>query len=126
MSIYYHPYKDASNTLRAWLAAYGIGAPVLILSQSYVSTKIDTEGNGQCIAAAFLMGLAIQGLFLLFNKIAMGYLYENELGIIKDKSCRSKVSSWYSEAFWLHILADVVSIALFTYGTYQIMKALLF
>jgi len=125
MSTYYQPYKDATITLRAWLAAYGIGAPVLILSQEYVSSKIDLEGNGECIAVAFLAGLAIQGMFLLFNKISMGYLYENELEILPLEACRVKLSSWYSEAFWFHLIADIVTIGLFTYGTYQIMKALI-
>ena len=125
MSNYYGPYKDASATLRNWLVAYGIGAPVLILSQSYVSTKIDNEGNGQCIAIAFLVGVAIQVLFLLFNKISMGYLYSHEEKIIGDKSIRFRLSNWYSDSFWLQLIADLLAIGLFTYGTYQIMKALI-
>ena len=53
---FYGPYSHFSRTLRAWLVAYGIGGPVLLVSQDHLSGLVLKSGVGLYISTLFLGG----------------------------------------------------------------------
>ncbi|MDE2196498.1 MAG: hypothetical protein KGJ56_04865, partial [Gammaproteobacteria bacterium] len=57
---FYEPYIQYSRTLRTWLVAYGVGGPVLLVSQDLVARAIIKAGTGKWVAWLFLTGVAVQ------------------------------------------------------------------
>ncbi|MGH8397354.1 MAG: hypothetical protein ACRETA_03805 [Gammaproteobacteria bacterium] len=105
--------------------AYGIGVPVLLVSQQYIAKAIIKAGTGELITWLFLVGVAIQVLAALLYKYSMAYLYSAEVDPGLNETRRVKAAEWLSDAVWLEALFDVVSIALFVYGTFMVVSAVL-
>ncbi|MGH2510940.1 MAG: hypothetical protein ACRESX_04730 [Gammaproteobacteria bacterium] len=124
-SEFYESYAHFSRTLRAWLVAYGVGVPVLLVSQQFIAKAIIKAGTGGLITWLFLVGVAIQVLAALLYKYSMAYLYNAEVDPGLNETRRVKAAEWLSNAVWLEALFDVVSIALFVCGTFMVVSAVL-
>ena len=122
---FYEPYAHFSRTLRAWLVAYGVGVPVILISQANIIETIKMSGKGMLITYLFLGGVLIQILASLIYKYSMGYLYTSELDSSIENTKRVKLANWFSEAFWLELCFDVSAIALFFIGTFIVVKTML-
>lgn len=122
---FYEPYIQYARTLRAWFVAYGIGVPVLLVSQKFIAQAIIKAGSGELITWLFLTGVAVQVLAAFLYKYAMNYLYFDEFGGELKGTRRLKFAIWLSNAIWLEMLFDVVSIALFSWGTFLVVAAAL-
>jgi hypothetical protein len=118
-------YKDHSNVLRTWLTAYGIGAPVLLLSQEKLWEKLGQAGNLREIAIVFLAGVAIQAMLAALNKYVMWSCYYGETSESYAKGWLFKVSQVVANQAWIDLLVDIVSIACFVWGTYLCFRSLL-
>jgi hypothetical protein len=57
-------YDEFAKTLRTWLVAYGIGGPVLLLTNETVRQAIAKSGAARCIAGTFLLGVGLQVLLI--------------------------------------------------------------
>ncbi len=68
---YYKAYEEHSKVLRTWLVAYGIGAPVLFLTNETLAAKLAGSAVAGRVAALFLVGVAAQVLLAAFNKTVM-------------------------------------------------------
>lgn len=124
-SVYFEPYRHYSQVLRAWLVAYGIGVPVLLLSQSEVVVKIIPSGNGTIIIFLFLLGVSIQVLVALIYKYSMAILYEHENCLSIANSLRYKTARYFSEKYWPDAIGDLVTICVYIIGTYVIATTML-
>jgi len=124
-SIFYEPYAHFSRTLRAWLVAYGVGVPVLLVSQQFIARAIIKAGTGGLITWLFLIGVAIQVLAALLYKYSMAYLYSAEVEPDLNTTWRVKTAEWLSNAVWLEALFDITSIALLVCGTFMVVAAVL-
>ncbi|HET7395563.1 MAG TPA: hypothetical protein VFK12_03925 [Gammaproteobacteria bacterium] len=122
---FFESYAHFSRTLRAWLVAYGVGVPVLLVSQEFIARAIIRAGTGGLITWLFLAGVAIQVLAALSYKYSMAYLYFAETDSLPDDAWQVGLSAWLSRAVWLEMLFDVVSIGLFVYGTFKVVAAVL-
>ncbi|MGH8322043.1 MAG: hypothetical protein ACRESI_08820 [Gammaproteobacteria bacterium] len=122
---FYESYASFSRTLRAWLVAYGVGVPVLLVSQQFIAKAIIKAGSGGLVTWLFLAGVAIQVLAALLYKYSMAYLYNAEVDSSLNETRRVKAAEWLSNAVWLEALFDVVSIALFVCGTFMVVAAVL-
>jgi hypothetical protein len=122
---FYEGYASFAGVLRTWLIAYGIGGPVLLITNENVSKKISASGLSRDIALLFLSGVALQVIVAFLYKGAMWYLYMGEevSERITDSRCY-KISSWLSEAFWLEMLFDLGSIVLFAIATMRVLELL--
>ncbi len=105
--------------------AYGVGVPVLLVSQQFIAKAIIKAGTGGLITWLFLVGVAIQVLAALLYKYSMAYLYNAEVDPGLNETRRVKAAEWLSNAVWLEALFDVVSIALFVCGTFMVVSAVL-
>jgi len=121
---YFDGYVSFSGVLRSWLIAYGIGAPVLFITQADVTRKLADSGQALTVALLFLSGVFLQVIVALLYKGAMWYLYVGEVEPVKKKTKRYAISDWLSEAYWLELLFDLASIVFFLIATVRVLMIL--
>ena len=68
---YFKAYEEYSKVLRTWFVAYGIGGPVLLLTNQTLAKAIKASGQGKSLAALFLAGVALQVVLAALNKFSM-------------------------------------------------------
>ncbi|MGH9455273.1 MAG: hypothetical protein ACRD2O_15035 [Terriglobia bacterium] len=122
---FYEPYIRYSGTLRSWFVAYGIGVPVLLVSQNLITKAIIKSGTGNLIASLFLVGVAIQVIATFLYKYSQEYLYHEETGAELEGTTRLAIAKWLSNAVWFEMLLDILSITLFVCGTFAVVAAVL-
>ena len=120
---FYAAYAGFANNLRTWFIAYGIGGPVLLISQDSAWEAIKASGNGSLIGYTFLAGVSVQIFAALMYKTAMWYLYVGELNPAFVKTWKHSWSDWLSENYLLEALLDVVTLGLFAIATINVMRA---
>lgn len=118
---HYEVYTEYAKSLRTWLVAYGIGGPVLFLTQSQIADKIAKSGEAGCIVKLFLGGAAAQIFLALLNKYVNWYFYW--AGDQKDFEGTPvwEILAWVSRAFWIDIALDVAAIVMFGLATYRVL-----
>jgi len=79
---YVEAYQDFSRRLRTWLLAYGIGAPMLFVSQDTFSQMLKETAVSKLIILVFLAGVSIQVAAAIIYKSSMWYVFR---GLV-DKS----------------------------------------
>jgi hypothetical protein len=119
---FYEAYAGFARNLRTWFIAYGIGAPVLFLSNKDAWARIASSGQGAQIAYLFLGGVAVQILAAIIYKTAMWYLYVSELDRHQAKGWRYRVSDWVSESYWLEMIFDVTTLVFFGIATFRTLQ----
>jgi hypothetical protein len=72
---FYKAYEEHSKTLRTWLVAYGIGAPVLFLTNDSLAGKLASSPQAGLIGVVFLIGTLLQVLLAALNKGVMWACY---------------------------------------------------
>lgn len=115
---YYKVYEEYSKTLRTWLVAYGIGGPVLFLTNAGPRADLARSGMSRCIALAFLGGVALQILLAALNKTLMWANYYAELTPGAPEKWLFRNAAWLSEQFWIDFLVDIASLVLFGWATW--------
>ena len=69
-------YVEYGKTLRAWFVAYGIGAPLLVLTQPSIKSAFLNSSLTWLICVLFLLGVVFQVWMALANKWSNWYRYE--------------------------------------------------
>jgi hypothetical protein len=105
--------------LRTWLVAYGIGAPIALLTNATFATAIRNSGKSRYIAGAFLIGVAGQVVLAAINKISMWALYYGETCAKFKQTNRYEVAHSLSETYWIDLLLDMASITAFAWATWS-------
>ena len=121
---YLEAYARFANTLRTWLIAYGVGGPVLIATNQFLSTKLANAGLLGGVAFYFLLGVGLQVVAALILKCAMWYLYLGEEKNELQQSKRYKFACWASEAFWLELLLDGGTITFFGIASFILLTTI--
>ncbi len=76
---HYKVYEEHMKTLRAWFVAYGVGGPVLFITQQDFAATLAASGYSKLIGVLFLVGVLLQALVALFNKwVNWGLYYFDE------------------------------------------------
>jgi uncharacterized membrane protein YGL010W len=122
---FYPAYADFSRNVRTWFIAYGIGAPVLLLTTDSAIARLSASGQAKFISILFLTGVAVQILTALLYKSAMWYLYIGELRPDFRTSRRHKCADWISESHILELALDLITIGCFGIATFNAMNILL-
>ncbi len=120
---FYDAYSSFSTSLRSWLIAYGIGAPVLFASQAAFSRVLDRSDLTVPILTMFLVGVSLQIVMALIYKYSLWYIYLTIGGRLPKKCLRYKFASYITDQSWAEILIDVATIALFAIATVRLMFA---
>lgn len=121
-SEFYEPYAAFARTLRAWLVAYGIGAPVLFSSQDAFSRVLKDAEATAPIMVLFFVGVSLQVFDALSHKYCMFYLYCGEDSESFKQTLRYRLSDIYSEQTWIEILIDFATIGCFALATYRLLS----
>jgi hypothetical protein len=116
---FYEAYSNNASKLRLWLISYGIGAPVLFVSQSSISSALNASGCGRKVILLFLIGVSLQILATYIYKTIMWYAYLGESKESFKSTRRFKFSDWFSELYWPEFVFDWGSIVLFIIATYK-------
>lgn len=114
---YYSVYEDYARSLRSWFVAYGVGGPVLLLTNESVREKVARSGEARSIAIFFLMGVALQVCLAAMNKTLMWCMY---FGVkepaFRRNGCYRRIS-WLARQYWIDLIVDLISIGLFSWAT---------
>ena len=121
---YFETYKQHSSVLRTWLVAYGIGAPVLVLTNDSVWEVLKMSVKSNSIAICFLAGVAAQVLITMLNKNLMWHSYYGENHTEHQSTTRYKLTKRIRSWFILDQLADLIAIILFGFATFQMFTVL--
>jgi hypothetical protein len=105
--------------LRTWLVAYGIGAPIALLTNEAFANAIRNSGKSKYIAGAFLAGVAGQVVLATINKVSMWALYYGETQARFKATRRYRIAHWLSETYWIDLALDVGAITAFGWATWS-------
>jgi hypothetical protein len=122
-SEFYAPYAEFAKTLRTWFVAYGIGGPVIFLSNDTALLALMKSGRFACIGLLFLLGGAVQVFSALLNKHSMWYLYAGDVYSSNRGKASYKLSSWYADQGWIDVVLDSVTVVLFGLATWVAFSA---
>jgi hypothetical protein len=115
---YYKSYAEFSRTLRTWFVAYGIGGPVVLLSNDAAWAGLRKSPHLSFLGLLFFLGGALQVVSALLNKHSMWYLYFGEFKAETKKRCSYRISYWYSDQGWVDVVLDIITIVLFGWATF--------
>lgn len=118
-SYYYAAYETHSSVLRTWLVAYGVGAPVLVLTNENVWILLRQSGESRFIAGCFLLGVVLQVIIAALNKALMWSSYYAEEHAEYADTRRYRLTAVLRGQFWMDFLADIAAILLFAAATYR-------
>lgn len=94
---------------------------MLLASQQHVATVLRGDPYARTIVLAFLVGALIQVTVAVLYKTASWYGYCNELDTKFGTTWRYRFSHWYASQYWLEVLADVITVAAYVYGTARLL-----
>lgn len=129
---HYKVYEEHMKTLRAWFVAYGVGGPVLFITQKDFAATLAVSGLSKLVGILFLVGVLLQALVALFNKwVNWGlYFYDDgeeegsgDVDIEESPRKLQKFCESYSNKVWIDIVADVATLALFSVATILVLMA---
>lgn len=122
-SEYFNSYSRFSSSLRGWLVAYGIGAPVLFASQAAFARVLNDTKRATPIIVMFLIGVLIQIGMTLSYKYCMWCLYQGEIKNHYKNKYRCHCANYLSNQTWLEFILDISTVVLYTYGTVALILA---
>jgi hypothetical protein len=118
---HFQNYADYSRTLRAWLVAYGVGGPVLFLTNDKLAKSVAKSGHASEIVTFFLIGVGLQILLALINKWSAWHMYRGAGDLSYQKGWRycfwHKINSWSWIDFWV----DLISVLAFVVATWRVL-----
>jgi hypothetical protein len=121
--VFFQNYADYSKAVRAWLVAYGIGGPVLFVTNEKLTERVVKSGYGAEIIAMFLIGVGLQIASAMINKWAAWHVYRG-IGDIEYQNSKShKFWSWVNDQTWIDIWADLLALAALAYATWRVLNA---
>lgn len=121
---FYEAYAGFANNLRIWLLAYGIGAPVVLLSNEHAWKAIVDSEQGKFLAILFFAGVALQIIAAVMYKTAMWFLYMGELKKSYRKTKMYKAADYLSENYLIESGIDVATIVIFGVASFNVVRAI--
>jgi hypothetical protein len=114
---YYKAYAEYSKTLRTWLVAYGMGAPVLLSARQDVWPALATSGRAKLIIGLFLIGVVAQVVLATLNKASMWVMYYGAMRPEYKARRPYRLAEWLAEYIGIDVGVDIVSMVLFAWAT---------
>jgi len=115
---YLESYHQYNRILRSWFVAFGIGGPVIFLTNDRLYEDFLSLSGKVFIINLFLLGLSIQIFIVFVNKLANWYKYSHTEG------CCYNIANWLIGQFWIDILCDVSTMLVFGLGIYCLITGL--
>lgn len=122
---YLEAYGEHARTLRTWLVAYGIGAPILLITNDSFAVAIRKSGDARWMAGCFFAGVTLQVLLSAVNKSAMWGLYYGETAPLFKRTFWFKLAYGVSERYWIDFVVDLATFVLFGIATWKAVLAVI-
>lgn len=114
---YYKAYEGHSAILRTWLVAYGIGAPVLFMTNESIQNQVADSALQWWIAGFFLTGVFLQIVITALNKYAMWTVQHGLLNPSYQETHKYKRANAVKDRIDLDFWIDMGTIVLFLLAT---------
>jgi len=111
--------------LRNWFIAYGIGAPILLLTQNSLRDKFLASPDRWCIGILFLIGIAFQVFENWLYKMTTWYQYRGEAHPELKKTRTYRFSVGVENRYWIDVGFDLVTFILFFFATYKVFSIIM-
>jgi hypothetical protein len=118
-------YATYAGTLRAWLVAYGVGGPVLFLTNEKAAARVASSAYAKQIITLFLVGVALQVGLSFINKWAAWNIYAGEVEPDRNDLLTYKIWDWINGQSWIDFIVDVGSVGVFVWATYLVLRVFL-
>ena len=105
------------SMLRTWFVAYGIGGPILLMTQASLRTRFVAAPNCACIGILFLLGVAFQVIENFFYKMTTWYQYRGEVKPEIKCGRMYKFSKLVEDCYCIDICFDLATFLLFLVAT---------
>lgn len=115
---FFAAYEGHARTLRTWLVAYGIGAPVFLVREPVVWKPVTESGFHRFIILLYLVGASLQVGLAALNKSAMWACYFGEKYPEYQLTKRYKFGSWVSDKYSIDVVVDALAIGVYVWATY--------
>lgn len=125
MGSHFENYADYSRTLRAWLVAYGVGGPVLFVTNEKLSERVANSGYANAIIVLFLLGVALQIVLATINKWGAWHMYRGAADAEYHATWRYKFWAFVNEQSWIDFWIDLTSLVVFTLATWRVLNVFL-
>ncbi len=122
---HFENYAEYSKTLRSWLVAYGIGGPVLFLTNKDAPEKLASSPHLRTIVTLFVAGVALQIFLAFINKWAAWHLYKASVQKDYEQTNLYMVWSWINEQSWIDFFVDLGALCAFSIATWIVLNVLL-
>ena len=116
---FYEVYSEYAQMLRTWFVAYGVGGPLLFLTQPQIAEKIAASGRARPIVYLFLGGVVAQVLVAFINKWSAWYIYDAAGDAGRQRTWTYRAAESVSTQFWIDTACDLVAIAAFAVATLE-------
>jgi len=123
--VFFQNYADYSKAVRAWLVAYGIGGPVLFVTNDKLTERVAKSGYGAEIIAMFLVGVGLQIVSAMINKWAAWHVYRGIGDAVYQTNRSYKFWNWVNDQTWIDIWADLLALGALTYATWRVLSVFL-
>jgi hypothetical protein len=122
---FFKVYEEYSKTLRTWLVAFGVGGPVLFLTNQAIAAKLAGSGYSAWIAGLFLVGVALQVTLAMLNKHAMWACHIAASKPHDEHTRFEQWGEWISDQYWIDVIVDVLSLLVFSIAAIWAFRVLL-
>jgi hypothetical protein len=116
-------YDFSTGLLRAWLGAYSVGVPALLLTHDGALKRLVAQHQATRIAGIFALAIGLQVAITLINKYIQWGAYA--------RHSPPKRINWYtdlcetaSEWIWLDAIVDITTIGLLAWGSITVFSSL--
>lgn len=114
---FFKVYEEYAKTLRTWLVAYGIGAPVLLMTNEKIWDVVKKSGEARWVGGCYLIAVGIQIVLAALNKSVNWAMYFGEANVEFKNEPVYRLADWLSRMYLLDLVVDLLSICLFAWAT---------
>jgi hypothetical protein len=114
-------YFEYNRVLRTWFVAFGVGGPALFLVNETIAQRLAAEGQLRLVVILFLIGAGAQVLGALLNKVANWYVYWSIVDDDTPSAPKHAWADWLARQFWIDVVLDVVTIAVFGWAAWLLL-----
>jgi hypothetical protein len=115
-------YFEYNRILRTWFVVFGVGGPVLFLTNEKISTQLIRVNQFRLVVVLFLVGVGLQVFGAFVNKVANWYVFQATVAENVEGTRRHKFSEWLLDNFWIDISLDFGTISAFGYAAWLLLN----
>ena len=103
----HNTYLEYNRTLRAWYVGFGVGGPVLVLTQKHLWDVIAKSDVALPLTLWFVFGVAVQIFIAILNKWMNWLRYEERVKSTGRNVKFVRIAEFYREYFAFQLISDL-------------------